>query len=447
MGKKKKLLKLNRSDFLFLAMNDVLKSMSQVITIRFKTKQHIEDVRNASRYMVSIYPRLRSVVEPTWFSYGIRILDDVDDKRRIDILFNDAFRVRRDIAYNSEEYIDYRRDLLNEAFSLEQGLPIKFRYLPDDAQPVLLISVNHVTCDGMAYIHLMNSLIAYLNGKKIPAIPVDNPSLKPVLLEKNYLKIPSQLYKSYKIFKNELQEIKNDRIIPASADSVDFLGSVGTHQKALSYDLKTILSKSRELGCSLTVFILAAISISFFRRSDENCGNVAGILLPFNLRPFFDENPPVFGNYVRATMIRSYRKHVNNPKQLFKEIQNQLIKFKTQTENKEIIFPWLIEEAHMLIGRKNYARAARILKKRGRLRLTCHNSNLGSMDGLNTHGTKCQVCEAISTAPSYSLVIGIASLDGHINTSISYPEADFTYEEIEDLFKSIEHEIGELFKL
>ncbi len=444
MREKGKLLKLNRSDFLFLSGENVFASMGQILTMRFKTKQTVEEIRNAVRYMISMYPRLRSVVEPTLFSYRIRILDD--NSRRLAVLFNDAFRVRHNLIYGTKTYLEYKKALLNEPFSLEQGLPIKFWYLPDDSKPVLFISIHHLACDGMSYNHLMGSMLAYLNGKKPPLLPVDNPSVKPVLLKKPYYKVPLQIYESFKIYIEDLKRIKGDKIINPSIQPADYFGPVNFYQHVLSHDLKTMLSKSRELGCSLTVLILAVLATTLIRRCENNKENTAGILLPFDLRPFFDGKPPLFGNYIRTMMVRAHREGIYKPKQLLEEIKAQLNRFREQAQNKEIIFPWILEELQMLVGRKNFSRGIRAAKKRGLVPITCQYSNLGNLDGLNAHGEKAQVCEAFPTTPHGVLFFVLATIEGRVNINLTYPEAEFNHNEVESIIQSFEEELTTFLK-
>ena len=117
MNKKDRLIRLNHHALILLSLEDVLPSMNQLITLRFKTKHSVDEIRDALRYLMTVYPKLRSVVEPTLFSYRIRIYDDHDEN--LEVLFKAAFRVRRNLAFGSEEFIEYRRALLNEPSALE----------------------------------------------------------------------------------------------------------------------------------------------------------------------------------------------------------------------------------------------------------------------------------------------------------------------------------------
>lgn len=427
------------------SIDNVITAQTQLLTFRFKENHDVEEIREAMRYMFSIYPKLRSVVEPTLFSYRFRVLDD--NSRELEVLFNDAFRVVRNMQYNSKEYIEYRRNLINEPFSLEQGLPIKIRYIPDDPTPVLLLSMHHIACDGVGWFHMENSLLKYLNGKHPPEIPIDNPSLLPALLNKPYYTAPMQLYRSFKIFRDSQRKNKGHVIIPASSRPTDFFGPVGVHQHFLTHDLKKLKSKSKEIGYSINVLHLTALTMALSRGPGKDKGNVVGIMVSMDLRTNFEEKKPVFGNYVVEFMVRTPKKYWDNPKEILHTIDEQLKLNMQRVKNKEIVFPLFVDKLFTLVGKKNYARGARQVKKKGLLQTSCAFSTLGNIDFINSHGTKAQVCETMSIVPQHCLFVTSSSLDGKTNTNVSYPEDEFAHDDILEFIKRYEQAMGELLTL
>ncbi len=439
-------IKLSFIDFYFLAAEDVQTAAADIVTIRFKTKHSSEEIRNAMRYIISIYPRLRSVIEPTLFSYRLRILDDKG--KRVKVLFNDSFRVRNNLLHDSDEFIEYRRELLNDSFSLGQELPIKIRFIPDDPMPVLLISVHHVICDGMAWLHMVNSLMAILNGKKPSLVPPESPSIIPATLGKLSLKTPRRIYRAFKNFKNDRKSTKQDNAtIHGSSRPTDFFSPVDTYQHIISYDLPTILAKSRELNCSITVLLIAALSISIGKRSGKDNGNIVNTLLPVDLRSYCDGKQPEFCNYVAFLMINAHRKYWDIPKQLLKEINSQLTQGITKYKNKEMFFHLLIQQFNRIVGKKIFVRGMKQLISEDLLPITYNFSNLGNLERLNTHGTRAQVDEVIAVIPIRRLFLVTSSLNGRINTNFLYPEAEYTRTEIKELVLSFEHELGNLLNI
>ena len=441
----KNTVRLNKHDLLMLALEDVITAQTQLLAFRFKEKHSAEEMRQAMRYMLTIYPKLRSVVEPTLFSYRIRIFDDND--RQLEVLFNDAFRVVPNVVYASEEFVTFRRNLLNEPFSLEQGLPLKMRYFPDDPQPVLFVSMHHMITDGLGWFHMEHSLLKYLNGEKPPLVPLDSPNMLPALIKKPYSTLPRQIYNSYKIYRKALQETKGEVIVTPSSRPVDFWGPVGMLQRFVSLDLKSLKKVSKALGYSINTMHLAALTMASIRGPGRDTGNTVCIVMSVDLRPFFEDKPPVFGNYTGIFTVRVPKRCWDDPKEIMRVIQEQMGKGMDSFKNKEIIFPWLIDKLFTVIGKKFYAWGARWVRKKGLVSMTFAFSTFSNIDIINSHGTKAQVSETMSLVPQYGLFVTSASLEGRTYIDISYPEAEYTHEEIEAFYNRYEQALGEILAL
>ncbi len=444
MDKKTKYVKLNRSDFLLLFSNDVV-PMNQVVTMRFKTKQSVDEVRNAARYMLSMYPRLRGIIVPTLFSYRLQILDDHDP--RMDIFFNDAFRVRRHLQFGTEEFDRYRHDVLNEPSLLENRLGIQFHFLPDDPNPDLIVSLNHVIGDGMSQMMVINSLLEYLNGKRPALLPLDNPSMKPVLLDKNPLKIPLQLLKSYILQRKDSKKNKEDKIIEMTKSPADFFTTVNAYNMPFRFGIKPIQSKAKELGFNVFILTSAALALSFLRHTSEDRGDTVGINASFDLRPYFGETRPVIGNYLRATMLRAHRKYFDKPLELMKDLQAQMDAYRIRLEKKEILFTWMMEELQKVAGRKMCAQFLRGAKRNKLFRVTCQFTTIGRLDFLNAHGENAQLCGYVPATAHFGLFLGMSPLDGVLQSFCGCQESDYTPDEIKAIYANFEDELQRLMDL
>jgi hypothetical protein len=444
MENKTQYVKLNRSDFLLLFSNDIV-PMNAVMTLRFKTKQSVDEVRSAARYMLSMYPRLRGLIVPTLFCYRLQILDDQDP--RVDILFNDAFRVKRNLEYGTEEFARYRRELMNEPSLLENRLGIKFHFLPDDPNPDLMVSLNHVIGDGMSQIMIINSLMEYLNGKRPALLPLDNPSMKPVVLEKNPLKIPLQLLKSYILQKKDSKKNKEDKIIELTKSPADFFNTVNAYNRPFSFGLKPIQLKAKELGFSVYILTSTALALSILRHTSEDRGNTVGITISFDMRPYFGETRPVIGNYLKATVLRARRKYFDKPLELMKDLQAQMEAYRMRLERKEILFPWMMEELQKVAGRKMCAQFVRGAKRSKLFRVTCQFTTLGKMDFLNAHGEKAQLCQLIPGTAHFNPFIGMGPLEGVLQSFCSYQESDYTPDDMKAIYVNFENELQRLMDL
>jgi hypothetical protein len=146
-------------------------------------------------------------------------------------------------------------------------------------------------------------------------------------------------------------------------------------------------------------------------------------------------------------MLRAHRKHFDHPKEMMKDLQEQMNVFRKHLENKEILFPWMIEELQKFIGRKNFARIIKGSKRKEIMRMTCHHSTVGSMDFLNAHGDKAHLCGYYTATAHHALFFGLSTLDGEIQSFFTYPEAEHTVDDIRKLYKDLDEEFLRLLEL
>lgn len=444
--KPQRYIKLSQTDLIFHSMAEVFPSISMLVTLRFKTFQPEEDIRNAMRYMLTIYPKLRSIMVPTLFSYKLKVFDDTD--RQLETLFDQVFRVMRHLDPDSEDYLEMRRQIFNEPLGLTQGLPIRIRYLAYGDMPVLLISIHHLISDGIGFMHMIESLMAYLNGKRPPLNPVDNRSIWPFLLKKPYYRLPLELYKSFRKFRMIEKKLRDNRIVNISSRQVNYFGTSNIKQHLSVHPLKTVLQKSKMLNVSLTTFIMTALVCTIAKKyNQKEDGNTISILTAIGLRQLFETNPPVFGNYVKANLINIDKNLWDNKKSILKEIKYQLNDRIMEVKNKEFMYSWLRERLGLLIGKKNIVRGIVNAKREGKLEFSCQLSTGGNIDKINSHGDKAQVIELIDAVPHHKIFTTLTSLNGRINMNFSYPEADFTRKEIKDFIASFDAELGMLLEL
>ena len=435
---------LNSQDFLMLALDDTMPSLGIVLTFRFKEPHSVSEMREAMRYMFTVYPRLRSVVEPTLFSYRLRILNDHDQE--LEVLFNEAFRVKYGLRCDSEEYIDYRRALLNEPFSLQCGLPLKIRYLPDDPQPMLLLSLHHMAGDGMSWLHLMDSLLRYLNNDKPPQLPLDDPNMLPALVKRPHFTLPAQIRRSFQLFKEDIRKAEGLKMIPASSRPADFFSPAEARMHILPFDIDRIMAKCKELNVGVNILLLSALALAVSRGPGRDQGDMIGIAIPTDLRPYYDK-PPIFGNFVSTFWVRIHRRNWSNPKAMLNEVKTQMYARINRYKNKEMIAQFLIEKLSTLAGKKLYSLGARIAKRKGLLPMTCSYSAIGNIDSINSYGSRARICEAMCMFPHFAIIMITINLEGKIFAGLSYPEAEFTRDEINAFIQSYNQALAELLEL
>lgn len=432
---------LSQTDLIFHAMEEVTASFGMLVTLRFKNAHPEEEMKRAMRYMLTIYPKLRSILKPTFFSYRLKLFEDGESQ--LETLFNQAFRVIY-IDPDSKDYFEIRRLLFNEPFALTQGLPIRIRYLPNSDRPVLLISIHHMTCDGIGFMHMVESLMAYLNGERPPVFPLDNRSIWLKLLKKPYHKIPVRLYASFKKYQATALKLKHHRIVNISPRPANYFGTANIIQHNSEHELSTILKKSKEYRVSLTTFVMTALVRTISKHKNNKDGDTIGIFTAIGLRQLFEKEPPVFGNYVKGNLVHINEAIWNHPQQIMKEIKHQLRDRVEEVKKKEFMYPWLKDRILVSLGKKNMGRGIVNAKKKGNLEFTCQLSTGGNIDKINSHGTKARVIELLDAVPHHKLFITLTSLNGKINMNFSYPEAEYTRTDVQQFISLFDEELGNL---
>jgi len=278
-------------------------------------------------------------------------------------------------------------------------------------------------------------------------VPLGTPGLAPVILERPFYRLPFQMARSLWIFLSEKWDARHRTVMCSSKKPADFFSPCDVTQHILPFDLEDIKTKTRDLDCSMTVLVLTALSISLSRSHERQAGETLTISIPVDLRPFFAEDAPVFGNFSNSCIIRIRRDLASEPQTLLQEVKRQLEKSIRSIEQKSLLFPKLIEKLFTLIGKKNFSRGLRMGKRKRLISLTCAVSNLGSLDRLNTHGVKSQVCEAINAFSTHGLLMVVSGIDKKIMINFSYPEAEFSRQEILTLIRLFEKEFGNLLTI
>lgn len=438
----KTMLRLNHIDFHFFAMEDIVTTHGMTFMLRFATPLDAGFIRDAVLRLMDTYPRFRSVIVPTWFTYRLHLL--APDDPRTQILFLDAFHVRHGLAYETPEYYAFLRDFLNEPYSLEQGLPFKVRYLPESA--VLLFSVHHMTCDAIWFATVMDALVAILNGERPPYHPAAYPSIMPRLLHRPFYRLLWQLVTSGITLLADLWQGRSQGTIPATTRPAPCHGAIDVLVHTLPYDLATLKARSQTLDCSITVLILSALALTVSRGPGRNLGNKISILVQADIKPYLGKKPLPIGNYVHSPHVLIPRNLWDQPEKIPAAIQQQLSCEIERMRSGKILFRFLVNKVFSFLGRKQYARLQCTLKSSRFLSNSCALSNIGNFDRFNTHGPL-TVAESFLTSPAGCLFLVMSSMRNQCHVTFNYHEYEFTPAEISSFVQAFDHAFDELMHL
>jgi NRPS condensation-like uncharacterized protein len=265
----------------------------------------------------------------------------------------------------------------------------------------------------------------------------------PALADSPWYTFPSQFIRSIQGIIEDNRRTPKGRFIPSSNKSVKYFGPVDICQNEIKYKVPQIKSKARELNVSITTIIISALVVSLTRNRTVP-GDIAGIIVSVNLRPYYPGEKPVIGNYITGFMIRLQRELWNDENAIIREVHSQMTLKIGRIENRQTLASGLAVKLSTLLGKKNYARIIRLAKRTGVLAKTAALANLGNMDSLNSFGSRAQLCEFLGSGPSHGLFVSMNTLEDKVFISYTFQEAEFTRDEVQGCMTRFEECLGEI---
>lgn len=425
---------------MYVAIGGIVSSISQVYSMRLREEHSQDELRAAVRHLIHIYPRTRSMITPTFFIDRLRLLPDDD---RIDELFTKMFQVVHGVDTDYSSLQKYLGELANETFVLENELPIRVRLLIGNSLPVLVLVVHHIICDGRGMVQMMGSIMAYLNGVKHLEVPVDEPSMVPAILPESLKDRIRSLVRSYRIFRAETLASKQIRTIELGKPEPTF-GPAGVCIHPVPFDIKAIKRCAANRGYSLTELFVAVLTASFARGSGarQDGQNAVSIRISIDMRPYYEKNRrPTYGNYVASFMMHLQRWDDIGTiaADVHTQLQNNIQKF----ERKDASYPLLMGEIASRVGRKILRWTVLAMKRRGKMpKTTFHYSTLGSMDILNSYGSRAQIDEVAGFVPTLVPFITNWWIGDKPCLTCSYPSHEIDGATISRIFADFDKTLG-----
>lgn len=424
---------LNRSERIYWALEGPMGSMVQVSGIRFDGPVAPDAVRSALRRVIRAYPRLRAVIEPTLFSYVLRVLADED----IEPLMDESFAVAKGVTADLPSLEAYTKQLLNEPFALERGLPVRARLVEDAHSPVLFVVFHHVVCDGRSLIGALAGLVRLLNGMPIEDTALDPPSMIPALVPRGFFAKLASLFRSFGIARAEARRMRAHSIVKLGGKRHARFSGYDVRLRRLPVAVADLTRAAEKLGCTVTALVAGALAQAFGEGTKRDGKNAIAIRLSVDLRKYFEKGKrPVFGNYV-ATMNVLTTELTASPAAV--DIDRQMREGLERFDKKLMSYPFLMGELMMRVGRKLVARAIAKQKRNDTLNpMTCLYSSLGGVDALTPKGAKLRVVEFIGTAPNIGPFLISSHTEDTMTVAFSYLRDEATDEEVYAILERLE---------
>jgi hypothetical protein len=404
------LIPLNRSEHMYWAAEGYLGPINQPYILRFNGPVDEALVRQTLRELATAYPRMRGVIEPTAFSYCLRILPD---DPQVDQLFDDAYRVLPHIDAGSREALArFHSDFINEPISLERGLPWRARFLPHPTQPALMFSVHHIIGDGRSMVGMLCAIMARLNGQPIPPCKVDSPSMLPAVMPQKWWQWPGSIARWWRASRADAAARQGLNVVTlCGRPSPRFTtSSIGYHELPCSADAMKAAAKS--LGTTVNTLLTAMVANTFLALAEQDPQAAAALRISVDLRRYYPEGrAPEFGNFVHSFTVLA-RRRPSLAAQI-EDLEAQVKMHLARYERRDYALPLLFYEALPLLGRNLFSHLIVRSKARGKLpELSCHLSNLGSAEFINPKGATLRLQEFWPATLSTVFLIGALSLNG-----------------------------------
>lgn len=430
-------LPLNRSERLYLSLEEVAGSAAQVYSFRFAEPISGRVVRDALREVVDAHPRLRSCVVPALVGYRLRIRDDA---RTIDTLFDCAFREDEGVETDDESLARYVETLLCESFALGRDLPFKARFLPHPKKPALVLSAHHIAGDGRSILNWVRSLMKALNGQPLPEQKLDPSGHLPALL-------PTTVRGLSNTIRASIDAIRRPERLPGDPlrlprTPIEGFAPAGVIFHRVETPLADLVRFARERQTTLGTMVVSASSLALRQIADASERGPVRARMPIDLRDLFPEGEkPGDGNYVSSFLVDM------DPEGGFEAMLPRIDAcVKTCVERFKSRWMMLDTALRELIGAAGRHQTARVVldMKIEKHSLADHSflcSNLGRVDGLDEGAIKLDA--VLPSLAHIDLAVGSLGFRGQLQLALIYPKGEVASERVRAFAGNIDRILAE----
>ncbi len=436
------LIPMNRSEHMYLAGEGYIGFINIPFMIRFDGPVQAHQLRQTMRDVVSAIPRLRAVVEPKLFSYGLRILPD---DGVVDQLFDDCWRVTAGVDPSSRAELQaFHNAFINEGLSLERGLPWRARFIPHASQPALMFSIHHIVGDGRAMVLAVCALMARLNGQLIPPGKLDSPSMLPATMPLRWWHWPASIARWWGHTRADAREVEGLNIVTlARQHSTRFTTSAVRYYEP-PCSAEVLKARAKQLGSTVNTLLTAVLGNTFLALAPGDDKAVAALRISVDLRRYFPKGTaPDIGNYVSSFRVLA-RRQASLGEQIA-SLEAQIKAHIARYAQRDNALPLLFYELLPLLGRTLYSRLIIHSKLKGTLpTLSCHISTLGAADFINPPQATVRLQELWPTTISSVLLVGAVSLNDKQFLTIVHQNDEIPSEAVSDFMAELDRQFRTL---
>jgi NRPS condensation-like uncharacterized protein len=436
------LVSLNRTEHLFWACEGYLGSITQPYLFKLDRAVDVALLRQALRELTSAYPRLRSVIVPTGWTYKLRILPD---DHLVDQLFDDAFRVQAGVDATSRPALEaFHSQLLNESLQMERGLPWRARFIDHPTQPVLVFTLHHIIGDGRSNLQMIAAIMGRLSGKPIAPCPLQSPSMVAAVTPKSLAGWPASIAGWWRNARRDTKAAQGQKVITlATRSSPRFTTSRVVHHELPCSPLQ-LRATAKRYGTTINNLVSAVIANAFLAREPNNPQAVAAIRISLDLRRHFPEgSQPEIGNFVASFSARAT--HQPTLTDQIRAIEAQVKDHMGRYERREAALPLMFYELLPIIGRRlySYLIVAAKARRRGQ-EVSCHFSNLGSAEAIHPADPQVRIQELWVTTLGVTPILGFVSLGDKMFMAVGHQNDEIEPASVEAFLSHIDAQLRTL---
>ena len=433
------LVPLNRSEHLYWAGEGYLGPINMPFMLRFDRPVDEALLRQALRELTTAFPRMRGVVTPTAFTYKLRILPD---DAWLEQLFNDAYRVQLGIDGDSRPALEkFHSEFINEAVSLERGLPWRARFIPHPQTPLLVFSVHHLIGDGRSVLQMLTALMGRLSGQPIAPLALESSSMVAAVTPVKWTQWPASIAGWWRNGRRDARSSQGQKIITlASRRSERYTTtSVRYHELPATSDQLRVVAK--QTGTTVNNLVVALLANAFLALAPDNPQAVAAVRISVDLRRYFPNGKqPEFGNFVSSFTVRS--QHQPTLAAQVESVEAQVKDHLSRYARREYALPLTAYEWLPAMGRTLYSHLIVRSKAKGSLPvLSCHFTNLGDVEAIHPANAQVRLVECWPATLSTALLLALVNLGGKLFFTVAFQNDETDEQAIQNLFQILNRQL------
>ena len=422
----------NRTEHAYAAIEGLAGSMIQPYVLRLSQPVDTAFVKRVLRQLLTLYPKLRAVIEPGLHRYHFRILPD---NQVVDQLFEQVFKVQGHIDVDDPAALEaWHWDTLHQVLPLERGLAFRVWYVPHPSRPALVFALPHILGDGMTLLNLIKLFINGLNGLPMEAMAVEAPSMIGAIAPDHWWQWPAKIVRSrqHKVAERQLLASVHVQQLPRTPQP--FYSTTGLSHGALPVPVAQLRQAARKLDVTLNTLLTAAIAQTFLEQAPGDPLAAAVIRTSVDMRRYYPKSAGhgrLWGNHVGAFLVieqdprKPLLERVRSVDALIKEGQARFAR-------REMCWIYLIEELMPLLGRTLIGHIAVKLQRAGRFpQISAHATSLGDVCGyLNPPGATICIEQFMPAVSSVSPLIGLIEFEGALLCPMLWQQAETSKAEV-----------------